>query len=82
MSFFSRKWKMHLYLNGVYVGKVKIKEDEEPNKNIYVAHFWFKRQIFKSLHVKSVIHPTRLLHTDENKKQMHWSFEYESGVEV
>ena len=82
MSFLYRKWKMHLYLNGVYVGKVNIKENEKPNDNIYVAHFWCKKQIFKSRHVKCVIHPTRLLYTDEKKKQTHWSFEYESGVEV
>jgi hypothetical protein len=73
---------MHLYLNGVYVGKVRIKPNEKPDENIYVAHFWFKKQIFKSNHVKCVIHPTRLLYNDEKKRQTHWSFEYETGVEV
>lgn len=73
---------MHLYLNGIYVGKVRIKPDEEPSKNVYVVHFWFKNQIFKSIHVKSVIHPTRCLGTNENKKITHWNFEYEKGVEV
>lgn len=82
MSFFSRKWYMHLYLNGVYVGKVRINEKENPSENIYVVHFWFKKQIFKSNHVKCVIHPTKILYTDENKKQTHWSFNYEIGVEV
>lgn len=75
-------WYMHLYLNGVYVGKVKIKPNEKPDENIYVAHFWFKKQIFNSNHVKCVIHPTRLLYNDEKKRQTHWSFEYETGVEV
>ena len=82
MSFFHRKWKMHLYLNGIYVGKVRLKEDENPSKNVYVVHFWFKRQIFKAIHVKSVIHPTRCLGSNEKKKITHWSFEYEKGVEV
>lgn len=82
MSFFSKKWKMHLYINGIYVGKTTIKEDENPNDNIYVAHFWFKKQIFKSNHVKSVIHPTTVLKTEETKKITHWNFEYEKGVEV
>lgn len=82
MSFFSRKWEIHLYLNGVYVGKKKIKVNEEPSKNTYIVHFWFKRQIFKSNHVKCVVHPTRLLYTNEKKKQTHWSFEYEVGVKV
>lgn len=82
MSFFRRKWKMHLYINGIYVGKVKINEKENPTDNNYIVHFWFKKQIFKSNHVRSVIHPTSLLKTEEKKKTTHWNFEYEEGVEV
>lgn len=82
MSFFRKKWKLHLYLNGIYVGKVKINDDEDPSKNIYLVHFWFKKQIFKSNHVKSLIHPTNILYTDEKRKITHWSFEYEKGVNV
>lgn len=82
MLFFDRKWKMHLYINGIYVGKTKINKTDNPTENIYVVDFWFKKQIFKSLHVKSVIHPTRLLYTDEKNKILHYSFEYETGVEA
>lgn len=82
MSFFRKKWKMHLYLNGIYVGKCKINADEEPSKHSYIVHFWFKKQIFKSIHVKSVIHPTNVIFTDEKRKITHWTFEYEEGVEV
>jgi len=82
MSFFNKKWKMHLYLNGIYVGKIRIREDEEPSKNWYIVHFWFKKQIFKSNHVKCVIHPTRCLGTHDAKKTTHWTFEYEKGEEV
>lgn len=82
MSFFRKKWKMHLYLNGVYVGKTTIKENEEPSKNVYLVHFWFKKQIFRSNHVKSVVHPTHVLFTDEKRKTTHWKFEYEEGVKV
>ena len=81
MSFFNR-WTMHLYLNGVYVGKVRIKENEKPSENVYIVHFWFKKQIFKKNHVKSVIHPTNVLCTEEKKKRTHWTFEYEKGTEV
>lgn len=59
---------MHLYLNGIYVGKTTIRENENPNDNIYIVHFWFKKQIFKSNHVKSAIHPTTILKTEEKKK--------------
>ena len=82
MSFFRKKWKMHLYLNGVYVGKTTIKENEEPSKNVYLVHFWFKKQIFRSNHVKSVVHPTHVLFTDEKRKITPWKFEYEEGVKV
>lgn len=82
MLFFRRKWKMHLYLNGIYVGKIKINQEDDPSKNIYIAHFWFKKQIFKAIHVKSVIHPTNVLYTEEKKKTTHWNFEYEKGLDV
>lgn len=82
MSFFRKKWKLCLYLNGIYVGKVKINENENPSKENYLVHFWFKPQIFKALHVKSIVHPTRLLKTDDKKKETHWIFEYEDGVEM
>ncbi len=75
-----KKIKMHLYLNGVYVGKIRINANEKPSENIYVVHFWFKKQIFKSNHVKCVIHPTKLLYTQKNIT--HWTFEYEKGIEV
>ena len=82
MSFFRKKWKMHLYLNGIYVGKCRINEEDKPSDKTYLVHFWFKKQIFKSNHVKSIIHPTRCLGTDERRKITHWMFEYEKGVEV
>ena len=82
MSFFRKKWKMHLYLNGIYVGKVKIKDDEKPSENTYIVHFWFKKQIFKSNHVKSLIHPTKVIKTDDKRKITYWQFEYAEGVEV
>ena len=82
MSFFRKNWYMHLYLTGIYVGKIKIKANEKPIENVYIAHFWFKKQIFKSIHVKSAIHPTKLLYVNEKKKEVHYSFEYETGVEV
>lgn len=74
-----KKWKMHLYLNGIYVGKTTIKPDENPSNKNYLVHFWFKRQIFKSNHVKSIIHPLNCLQTDEKRKITHWTFEYEKG---
>lgn len=81
MLFFRKKWKLHLYLNGIYVGKTSIKVNEKPTENTYLVHFWFKKQIFKSNHVKSIVHPTRFLYADNKKKTYHYTFEYEKGVE-
>lgn len=82
MLFFRKKWKLHLYLNGIYVGKKLISENDNPGNNSYIIHFWFKKQIFKSNHVKSIIHPTTLIKNEEDKKTTHWNFEYEKGVEL
>lgn len=82
MLFFGNKWQMHLYIDGIYVGKTKIRANENPTENTYVVHFWFKKQFFKKNHVKSVIHPTTILKTEEDKKITHWNFEYEKGSEV
>ena len=82
MLFNWKKWKWCLYLNGIYVGKVYINGNETPTERAYKVQFWFKKQIFKSNHVKSIVHPTKLLYTDEKKKELHYSFEYETGVEI
>lgn len=83
MLFFGKKkWKMYLYLNGVCVGSKRISENENPNDNIYIVRFWFKKHIFKTNYVKCVIHPTTILKTEETKKHTHWNFEYEKGVEL
>ena len=81
MSFFRKKWKLHLYLNGIYVGKVNIEPNEKPTERAYILHCWFKKQIFKSNHIITIVHPTRFLYIDENKKQVHYSFVFEEGVE-
>lgn len=81
MSFFRKKWKLHLYLNGIYVGKVNIEPNEKPTEKAYILHCWFKKQIFKSNHIKAIVHPTNFLYIDENKKQVHYSFVFEEGVE-
>ena len=81
MSFFHRKWKLHLYFSGIYVGKVTIKPEEKPTERSYILNCWFKKQIFKSNHIRTIVHPTTFLYIDEKKKQLHYSFVIEEGVE-
>lgn len=79
MLFFDKKIKLHLYLNGIYVGKVRIKPNENPTERAYILHCWFKKQIFKSNHIRTIVHPTRFLYGEKNN--LHYSFEYEEGVD-
>lgn len=82
MLFFVRKWKLYLYLNGICIKKIRINVDESPNKNVYPITIWFKKQFFNSNKVKTIIRPTKLIYTDEKKKETHWEFKYEEGTEV
>lgn len=70
---------LYLYFKGIYIGKVKIK-DEKPSENVYVVNCYFKKQIFNNNFVKVVVHPTKFLYA--NKNQIHYACELEEGVEL
>lgn len=82
MLFFVRKWKLYLYLNGVCIKKLKIKRNESPIDNVYSFNVWFKKQFFKSNKVRIIIRPTKLIYTDEKKRETHWEFDYEKGIDI
>ena len=61
---------MHLYLNGIYVGKEKNKEKmKNQGKNTYVVDFWFKKKAKYSTIMQSSYPPYRCLGTDEKSKK-------------
>lgn len=82
LFFVHRKWKLYLYLNGVCIKKIKINVNESPKDNVYVCNIWFKKQIFGSNLVKTIVRPTKLIYTNENKHETHWEFEYEKGIDI
>lgn len=82
MLFFSHKWKLYLYLNGVCIKKLKIDIDESPKENIYPCYVWFKKQFFGSNLVKIIVRPTRLIYTNDKKRETHWEFKYEEGIDI
>ena len=82
MSFFVRKWKLYLYLNGVCIKKLKINANESPKDNVYIFNVFFKKQIYGSNVVKIIVRPTKVIYTNEKKKETHWEFIYEKGIEV
>lgn len=82
MLFFVRKWKLYLYLNGVCIKKLKINANENPKDQVYIVNVWFKKQFFHSNKVKVIIRPTKLIYTNEKKKETHWEFKYEEGIDI
>lgn len=81
MLFFVRKYKLYLYLNGICIKKIKINVNENPKDHVYPITIWFKKQFYKSNKVKTIIRPTRLIYTDEKKRETHWEFKYEEGID-
>lgn len=74
MNVFKRKisdWKIRFYLNGQYVSSSKIDDVDDVFNRVYPVTILFKRQFFKSVFVKTVIKPDKLLFKDVIKKEVH-----------
>ena len=84
MLFFRNKkhWKLYLYLNNICIKKIYIDEETKPLDEIFVINVWFKKNLFNSLHFKTIVRPTKLIYTDLEKKETHWEFEYEKGIDI
>lgn len=77
-----RKWKLHLYYNGIKIKTIKINENEAPAENTYAVNVWFKKFLFKNIVSGVVVRPTRLLKNDERKKETYWGVIMEIGTEI
>lgn len=77
-----RKWKLHLYYNGIKIKTIKINENEAPAENTYAVNVWFKKFLFKNIVSGVVVRPTRLLKNDERKKETYWGVVMEIGTEI
>lgn len=77
-----KHWKLYLYYNGILIKKIRIREDEEPNKNSYAVRVFFKRQLFRNIVASVVVRPVRLLKTDEKKRKTYWGTTMETGIEI
>lgn len=84
MLFFGSKkrWKLYLYLNNICIKKLYIDEEIKPKEEIFVINVWFKKNLFNSNKVKIVIRPSKLIYTNMDKKETHWEFEYEKGIDI
>lgn len=77
-----RKWKLHLYYNGVKIKTIKIDEDEAPAKNIYCINVYMKKFLFGNIVSGVVVKPVRILYNNEKKKETHWGVILETGTEI
>ena len=76
------KWDLYLYYNGVCIKKIKIDQEEAPAENSYVIWVWFKKQIFKSNLVQTIVRPKVLLKNDEKNKKTYWGVILEEGIQI
>jgi len=77
-----KKWKLHLYYNGVLIKTLRIDENEAPAENNYAIKVWFKKFLFKNIVSGVVVRPVRLLKNDEIKKETYWGCTLETGIEI
>lgn len=71
MKIKEKKWKIKFYLNGQYVCSQKVDDDQDVFNRVYPVTILFKWQFFKSLFVRTVIKPDKLLFKDVIKKEIH-----------
>lgn len=77
-----RKWKLHLYYNGVLIKTLRVSENEEPSNNSYAIRVWFKKHLFRNIVSGVVVRPVRLLKNDEVHKRTYWGVTMETGIEI
>lgn len=75
---FKKKWKLHLYYNGIRIKTIKIDniDDIKPMS----INIWGHKELFGRSQINALIRPSRLLLTDEKKKETHWGVVFEKGV--
>lgn len=66
-----KKWKVRFYLNGQYVCSKKVDNVNAVFDSVYPVTILFKRQFFKSIYVKTVVKPDKLLFKDVIKRELH-----------
>ena len=77
-----RKWKLHLYYNGVRIKTIRIDENEAPAEHSYVINVWFKKHLFGNIVSGVVVRPVRLLKNDQDHKRTYWGVTMETGIEI
>lgn len=77
-----KKWKLYLYYNGILIKKIRISENEAPDKNTYAFNVYFKKKLFGSNIAGVIVSPTSLLMNDEKKRRTYWGTTFELGIKL
>lgn len=64
-------WKVKFYLNGQYVCSKRVDDIDTVFDSVFPVTILFKWQFFKSLFVRTVIKPDKLLFKDVIKSELH-----------
>lgn len=77
---FKKQWTLYLYYNGIRIKRLKIVDinDIKPMS----INVWGHRELFHRIKVNVFIRPTRLLFTNEKRKETHWGVVFEKGVDI
>lgn len=75
-------WKVYMYVNNLYIKKIKIRDINNLFNSSYAINVWFKKHIFNTNYTKAVVKPKLLKKTIEEKREIHVEVEFERGVEV
>ena len=77
-----KKWKLHLYFNGIQIKVIPIPNEEDPSKNSYVITAIGHKNIFGRNIAKLIVRPVELLKTEDKKKRIHYGVVFERGVDM
>lgn len=75
-------WKVYMYINDLYIKRIKVNDVNKLFTSSYAIDVWFKKHIFNTNHTKLIVKPKLLKKTIEEKKEIHIEVELERGVEV
>ena len=77
-----RKWKLHLYYNGILIKTLKVSEYEQIYKETYAIKVFGKKFLFGGSVASVVVKPVVLLKTDETNHRIHCGVVLVQGVSL
>lgn len=77
-----KKWRLHLYYNGVHIKTLTIDENTAPAEHVYFVRVFGKKNLFGSNILTIAVRPKVLLDNNDKTRQTYWGVVFEKGVEI